>query len=75
MTTTRMRERQSGQRGGRFRAHCVAHLVRVRVRIRVRVRDRDRARDRVRVVRLGCSRCGPSLTRSRAPYLSTGMKS
>jgi len=50
-------------------------MVRVKVRARARARDRDRARDRVRVVRLGCSRCGPSLTRSRAPYLSTGLKS
>ena len=48
-------------------------MVKVRVRARARARARDR--DRVRVVRLGCSRCGPSLTRSRAPYLSTGLKS
>ncbi len=48
-------------------------MVRVRVRARARARARDRERDKV--VRLGCSRCGPSLTRSRAPYLSPGPKS
>ena len=50
-------------------------MVRVRVRARARARARDRDRGRVRVVRLGCSRCGPSLTRARAPYLSPGLKS